>query len=178
MSQGATSATPAVVRQAELARYSVHGCERMLYASRLDGVVRIVDRPAAGRGRCYLVECCRERDGYEAIEALVADYLHQARCLGEIPMLAGVRERIDQVVLTRYRLSCGERVLYGQTVNGVVRVTDRPASGPDRCYLVECGLERDGYSALEALVVDYTCQARRLDDVPMAATTLRRTVER
>jgi hypothetical protein len=38
--------------------------------------------------------------------------------------------------LARYELSSGERVLYGQRINGCVRITDRPASGPGRSYLV------------------------------------------
>jgi hypothetical protein len=36
-----------------------------------------------------------------------------------------------------------------------VRVTDVPAHGRDRAYLVERGLEHDGYGALKALVADY-----------------------
>ncbi len=55
----------------------------------------------------------------------------------------------------------GERILYGQRINGVVRVTDRPADRPGRSYLIERGLEHDGYSALKALVADYTSQAGR-----------------
>jgi hypothetical protein len=40
----------------ELARYAVPGArERVLYGQRVDGVVRVVDRPRDG-GRCYLVE--------------------------------------------------------------------------------------------------------------------------
>ena len=62
----------------------------------------------------------------------------------------------------------GERILYGQRINGVVRVTDRPAAGHGRSYLIERGLEQDGYSALKALIADYTSQAGRLDEVPMA----------
>jgi hypothetical protein len=57
---------------------------------------------------------------------------------------------------------------------GVVRVTDVPAAGDGRAYLVERELEQDGYSALEALVADYLRQARRLDAVPMTASPVKR----
>jgi hypothetical protein len=80
----------------------------------------------------------------------------------------GVGERVE---LGRYRVSSGERVLYGQRVNGVVRITDSPTDS-GRAYLVERGLEEDGYAALNALVGDYVEQAGELDDVPMATSVL------
>jgi hypothetical protein len=33
----------------------------------------------------------------------------------------------ERVELCRYSISDGERVLYGQRIKGVVRITDRPA---------------------------------------------------
>jgi hypothetical protein len=81
--------------------------------------------------------------------------------------VGGVGERVE---LGRYVVPSGERILYGQRVNGVVRVTDVPASGPGRAYLVERGLELDGYGALRALVRDYVEQSRVLADVPMAVS--------
>jgi hypothetical protein len=83
----------------------------------------------------------------------------------------------ERVELSRYSVSSGERVIYGQRINGIVRVTDRPASGQGRSYLIERGLEQDGYDALEALLTDYTAQAAVLDEIPMAASTLRRKLE-
>ena len=80
-----------------------------------------------------------------------------------------VGERIE---LARYSVPVGERVLYGQRVNGVVRVTDVPACGRGRAYLVERELEQDGYDALKALVSDYLDQAGLLEDVPMAVSPL------
>ena len=77
----------------------------------------------------------------------------------------------ERVELGRYRVSSGERVLYGQRVNGVVRITDSPTDS-GRAYLVERGLEEDGYAALNALVGDYVEQAGELDDVPMATSVL------
>jgi hypothetical protein len=81
--------------------------------------------------------------------------------------------------LARYTVAGAgaERILYGQRVNGVVRVTDVPASGEGRAYLVERELERDGYAALQALVADYLAQAARLGDVPMAVSLLERYLE-
>jgi hypothetical protein len=80
-----------------------------------------------------------------------------------------VGERIE---LARYTVPVGERVLYGQRVNGVVRVTDVPAGGRGRAYLVERELEQDGYGALNAMVSDYLDQAQLLEDVPMAVSPL------
>ena len=80
-----------------------------------------------------------------------------------------VGERIE---LARYSVPVGERVLYGQRVNGVVRVTDVPACDRGGAYLVERELEQDGYEALKALVSDYLEQAGLLDDVPMAVSPL------
>lgn len=78
-----------------------------------------------------------------------------------------------RVELGRYTISSGERILYGQRINGVVRVADLPAQGRGRAYLVERELEQDGYAALNALVADYLDQAQLLDDVPMAVPPLR-----
>lgn len=76
-----------------------------------------------------------------------------------------------RVELARYTVSAGERVVYGQRVDGVVRVTDVPARAGGRAYLVERELEQDGShanAALQALIADYLRQARWLDAVPMA----------
>jgi hypothetical protein len=152
----------------ELARYTVRSGGRILYGQRIGKVVRVIDCPACGRGRSYLVERGLERDGYGALRALIADYTRQASRLGEIPMRASPAERIDEVALGRYAFTGGERVLYGQRINNLVRVTDRPARGPGRSYLVEPDVQGDGYPALVALVADYTRQAGRLDEIPMA----------
>jgi len=79
-----------------------------------------------------------------------------------------VGERIE---LGRYRTAAGvERVLYGQRVATVVRVTEVPVDRPGRAYLVERGLEEDGYAALLALVADYLDTANRLGVPPMSTT--------
>lgn len=55
--------------------------------------------------------------------------------------------------LSRYTISTGERIVYGQRVDGIVRVTDRPANGDGRSYLVDRGLTSK--AELDALVADY-----------------------
>jgi hypothetical protein len=79
--------------------------------------------------------------------------------------------------LARYRVSGEARVLYGQRINGHVRITDRPASGRGRSYLVEGQLEVDGWGAVKTLVRDYVEQARELDAVPIASSKTRRELE-
>ena len=86
----------------------------------------------------------------------------------------------DRVELARYTVATGERVLYGQRVAGVVRISDHPANDGGRCYLVERELEQEGpgaYAALQALVADYLEQARQLDRVPMAGSVVRHYLE-
>jgi hypothetical protein len=76
-----------------------------------------------------------------------------------------------RVELARYSVAAGDRVLYGQRVDGVVRVTDVPREPGGRAYLVERGLEEEGpnaNAALRALITDYLRQASVLDAVPMA----------
>lgn len=88
---------------------------------------------------------------------------------------ANVGERVE---LSRYSVTGGgERVVHGQRINGVVRITDKPANGKGRSYLIERGLEEDGYDALKALIADYAAQAAKLDEIPMAASVLRRKLE-
>ena len=71
----------------ELARYTVGGGEeRILFGQRVDGVVRLTDVPAHGRGRAYLVERGLEHDGYNALKALVADYVEQGELVAAVPM--------------------------------------------------------------------------------------------
>ena len=75
----------------------------------------------------------------------------------------------ERVELGRYRVPAGERIAYGQRVDGVVRVTDVPAQRGGRAYLVERELEQDGYDALLALVADYVGQAELYGAIPMTA---------
>jgi hypothetical protein len=82
----ATSPTPAervTNERVELARYSVGAGERVIYGQRVLGVVRLVDHPAAGRGRRYVIE--RELTVMAELDAIVADYLQQAAIWDAIP---------------------------------------------------------------------------------------------
>jgi hypothetical protein len=86
----------------------------------------------------------------------------------------------ERVELARYTVANGERVLYGQRIDGVVRITDHPATERGRCYLVERELEQEGlaaHAALQALVADYLTQARLLDEIPMAGSVVRHYLE-
>lgn len=74
--------------------------------------------------------------------------------------------------LARYTVAAGERIVYGQRIDGVVRVTDRPASPGGRCYLVERGLKSK--DELDALVADYVAQALRMGAPPLATSPLDR----
>lgn len=67
--------------------------------------------------------------------------------------------------LATYTADVGERMLVGQRVDGVVRVSDVPADGEGRSYLVEA--EVGSMAELEALVADYTQKAQKLGWVPM-----------
>jgi hypothetical protein len=67
----------------ELARYTVATGERVVLGQRVLGVVRLVDVPAEGRGRRYLIE--RELTSRAELEAIVADYLDQAARWDAIP---------------------------------------------------------------------------------------------
>ncbi len=82
----------------ELARYSVTGVgERIIQGQRVLGVVRLVDAPASGEGRRYVIE--RELTTMAELEAIVADYLQQAATWDTIPavgpccLLADLQER-------------------------------------------------------------------------------------
>lgn len=78
----------------ELASYTVTGGQRVLRAQRVSGVLILTDDPSAPGGRSYVVEreVGWEADG--ALEALIADYLAQARELDEVPMASAAIRRM------------------------------------------------------------------------------------
>jgi hypothetical protein len=76
--------------------------------------------------------------------------------------------------LGAYSLPGQNRVLIGQRIDGVVRISDQPATGAGRRYLVERGLEQDGRAAVEALVADYLDQAARHQVIPAQDTPVSR----
>ena len=67
----------------ELARYSISAGEHVIYAQRVLGVIRLVDEPATGDGRRYVIE--RELTVMAELEAIIADYLDQAATWDVIP---------------------------------------------------------------------------------------------
>lgn len=73
-------------------------------------------------------------------------------------MSARVGERVE---LARYTTTSGERIVFGQRINGVVRVTDKPV-GRGRSFLVERGLTSK--AELDALISDYVAQSERRDE--------------
>jgi hypothetical protein len=69
--------------------------------------------------------------------------------------------------LAQYTAAGQHRVIYADRARDSVCLTDRPAAGSGRAYLIERGLEHDDTAALDALVADYLQQASELDRVPM-----------
>lgn len=80
----------------------------------------------------------------------------------------------ERVELGRYRISAGERIIYGQRVLGVVRLVDVPASGRGRRYVIE--RELTSMAELEAIVGDYLEQAARWDAIPAEPVCLRHAI--
>ena len=80
----------------ELARYTVTAGERVIHGQRVLGVVRLVDDPVSGEDRHYVIE--RELTTMAELDAIVIDYLEQARlwdvipASGSCPLLAERRE--------------------------------------------------------------------------------------
>jgi len=94
------AATSATNEPIELARYTISAGERVIYGQRVCGLVRLVDVPAAGRGRRYLIE--RELASLAELEAIVGDYLEQAARWDAIPA-AGPSGLAQQVLEARLR---------------------------------------------------------------------------
>lgn len=69
----------------ELARYTVTAGERVIHGQRVLGVVRLVDDPATGEGRHYVIE--RELTSKSELDAIVSDYLEQAHLWNVIPAI-------------------------------------------------------------------------------------------
>jgi hypothetical protein len=78
------SASPNAGERVKLGRYRAADGERVVIGQRVCGVVRVSDVPTGGRGRRYLVE--RELTSKAELDALVADYLNQARVHADCPM--------------------------------------------------------------------------------------------
>jgi hypothetical protein len=143
-------------------------------ATRLDN--RLIDREIADAIACGDADATRVRSSEVSGHGSSATWAHH-REPHPVAATHPVNRRVVPTVgqrteLARYTVAGAERVLYGQRVDGVVRVTDRPAQPGGRSYLVERELERDGNGALDALVVDYLAQAQKLVAVPMSVAPL------
>jgi hypothetical protein len=75
---------PQVGERTELGSYVINDQARVIIGQRVNGVVRVSDCSAAPGGRAYLIE--RGLESKTELDALVADYLSQARALGTVPM--------------------------------------------------------------------------------------------
>ncbi len=167
--------SPTVGERRELGRYATPADgQRALYGQRINGSVRFLpDQPVVLEPPSSDSEDrgCRPRGSVEEEHARTP-YDRNDRTAAAAGDTASPRRRTGaRVELARYAVSGGERVLYGQRVFGVVRVTDVPSVPVGRAYLVERGLEEEGAganAALQALIADYLRQARWLDAVPMA----------
>ncbi|HEX3520074.1 MAG TPA: hypothetical protein VHT29_13660 [Solirubrobacteraceae bacterium] len=77
---------PKTEARKEVARYTLTGGERVIYGHRVDGRARLTDCPAEGEpGEAHLIEDDLQLDGNEAMQALLTDYLEQARRLDRVP---------------------------------------------------------------------------------------------
>ena len=75
--------TTSAGKRIELGRYTISAGERVIYGQRVLGVVRVVDVPAGGYGRRYIIE--RGLTSMSELEAIVADYLRQAALWDAVP---------------------------------------------------------------------------------------------
>ena len=71
-----TARRGATNERVELGRYTIPDGERVVYGQRVLGIVRLVDVPATGDGRRYIIE--RDLTVMAEVEAIVEDYLDQA----------------------------------------------------------------------------------------------------
>ena len=81
--------------------------------------------------------------------------------------------RAGPLELARYTVAGEERVLALEQSRGTAAIEDRPAAGGGRVYVVERDVQGEPRSSLQALLVEYVSQARRLEEVPMACAAVR-----
>jgi len=80
----AAAATATIGPRKQLGRYPTPHGERVLLAQRVDGHVRVTDRPIARGGRSYVVT--RWVQSLAELQALTTDYLSEAQRYGDCPM--------------------------------------------------------------------------------------------
>lgn len=164
----------------ELGRYrTAAGVERVLYGQRVANVVRFLPQEPvvldSASGASENSGCCpREPFHEEQLEPRTTHTSKNENGGSAEAAHTATRRRGrtgPRVELARYSIPAGDRVLYGQRVDGVVRLTDVPLEAGGRAYLIERGLEEEGSNAnaaLIALIADYLHQASVLAAVPMA----------
>jgi hypothetical protein len=84
----------------ELGRYAAGGVERILFGQRIDHTtIKIIDKPAVLVSGCrsYSVDAFDTSEGYGPIQALVRDYLRQARRTRRIPAAPITDDWIDDL---------------------------------------------------------------------------------
>lgn len=79
-----TAAAVTVGPRKQLGRYLTPHGDRVLLAQRVDGRVRVTDRPIMRGGRSYVV--ARWVQSLAELHALTADYLAEAHRYGDCPM--------------------------------------------------------------------------------------------
>lgn len=172
-----TSASP----KHEQARYSLPDeTERVIYAQRVNGHVRfqpeepVVLDDMSGASEDDNCRPAAAVDGRAHPAGQLNRHGDPTGPAGTTPQRGQTGQRVE---LGRYSTSTGERILYGQRVLGVVRLTDVPLTPGGRAYLVERGLEEHGVGAnahLQAIVRDYLMQARTRNRIPVADLPLSR----
>ncbi len=89
------------VQRLELGRYAVDGGERVVYALSANGVLDLIDLPAGGRGRRYLIERGLDLRSRGTLSALVDDYLAQAAMLRAVPMAGSALRHVEELEAAR-----------------------------------------------------------------------------
>ena len=132
-------------------------------------IARLRDRPSSSRIESQLDHravsdalATRPDDAVRIRSDEVRGHGSSAHWAGEQPTRRPMPVVGERVELARYRTSSEERVVFGERIDGVVRVIDKPAAGSGRSFLVERGLTSK--SELDALVADYVAQSSRRDE--------------
>jgi hypothetical protein len=74
----------------------------------------------------------------------------------------------QRVELRRYRIAAGERILYGQRIDGQVALVDAPAGDEGRVYLLERHVESK--AELDGIVSEYAERSERVGEPALVAS--------
>lgn len=89
-----------------------------------------------------------------------------------MPSATATRTVRTTIILGRYTTPQGVRTLYARHKDGATLITDEPAAGHGKFYLVDTIPDADGTLAIDALAELYLEEARQLCAPPMAHTVL------